>query len=403
MILLRVPPEGNLSVTLPENPGQMGLSGVFVSNRYLSESDIRVLQVEPTSRCNLACPQCARMDLGKLNSRLPIKDLPEKDIAKVFPESLIPQLEQVLFNGNYGDPVIYPHLMQMVDRLLEFGRPRIFIYTNGSLRNPEWWSELGRKLSEGRHLVIFSVDGLSDTNAYYRVNSNFEKIMANAQAYIDAGGRARWDYLMFAHNIHQVDEAMELAKNMGFKLFNKKKTARFIYDNHIAENKNNSSTPIFNKKSEVKAQLEPANYEALSKFDYIKEKYGSWQNYVNETEINCKYRNEMAGLYVDFNADVWPCCWLGAPKYFVYPTNTQRQQLDKILAQYPEDFNNLRSHNWADILNHPWFNELLVKSWSNKIEDDNAKLITCGRTCGSDYEFSSGGNWKNSEVIPLDG
>ncbi|MCB0419431.1 MAG: radical SAM protein [Bdellovibrionales bacterium] len=343
------------------------------------------------------------MDLGRINPQLPVGDLPEEDIEKVFPEELIPQLKQVLFNGNYGDPVIYPYLDQMMDRLLSFGSPRIFIYTNGSLRTPEWWKALGTKLKKGRHLVIFSVDGLQETNAIYRVNSRFEKVMENAQAFIGAGGRARWDYLMFAHNVHQVDEAVSLAKKMGFKQFNKKKTARFIHDHHMKTNTDNQITPIFNRKNEVTGELAPGEYEAQSKFDVIKQKYGSWQNYVNTTKIHCKYKEDMAGLYVDFNADVWPCCWLGAPIYFADPNNIQKQQMTKLLSQFEEGFNSLRRHKWADILSHPWFNNLLVESWKNRLDDENSKLMTCGRTCGTDYEFSSGGRWKNSEVISLDG
>ena len=40
--------------------------------------------------------------------------------------------------------------------------------------------------------------------------------MENAQAFINAGGRARWDYIAFAHNEHQIDEARQLAEDMGF-------------------------------------------------------------------------------------------------------------------------------------------------------------------------------------------
>ena len=55
--------------------------------------------------------------------------------------------------------------------------------------------------------VIFAIDGLEDTNHLYRVNTNFNKIMENAKAFINAGGIARWDFIAFAHNEHQIEEA----------------------------------------------------------------------------------------------------------------------------------------------------------------------------------------------------
>ena len=43
------------------------------------------------------------------------------------------------------------------------------------------------------------------------------------RAFINAGGRARWDFLIFAHNEHQVDEAEALATKWGFKSFYQEK------------------------------------------------------------------------------------------------------------------------------------------------------------------------------------
>ena len=52
--------------------------------------------------------------------------------------------------------------------------------------------------------------------------------MDSAQAFIDAGGRARWDYLILGNIQHQVEEAEALSKRMGFEKFMSKKTGRFF-------------------------------------------------------------------------------------------------------------------------------------------------------------------------------
>ena len=51
--------------------------------------------------------------------------------------------------------------------------------------------------------------------------------MQSAQAFINAGGRAEWDFLVFRHNEHQVESARKLAKEMGFAKFYVRKTGRF--------------------------------------------------------------------------------------------------------------------------------------------------------------------------------
>ena len=52
--------------------------------------------------------------------------------------------------------------------------------------------------------VIFSLDGLEDTNHIYRVGVQFKKVMENTQAFINAGASAHWDMLVFKHNKHHV-------------------------------------------------------------------------------------------------------------------------------------------------------------------------------------------------------
>lgn len=365
---------------------------------YLKFSELRALQLEPTSKCNLLCPQCERVYNGKLNPLLPLTELTPSDYNKIFTDELTGQLEYVVFNGSYGDPMASRHLDYAIESLFKKQMKRIKIFTNGSLKNASWWHELGRKFSGICSEVIFSIDGLEDTNSIYRVNSNFKKIMENVAAYIQAGGRARWDFLIFDHNYHQVEEAKALAKKMGFKAFQEKRTQRFIkgdYTDHYLLEK------IYDRKGNTDGILKPPPSGNPRDFEKVLTKYGSWNRYIEETPIHCKYKENIKALFIDFEALVWPCCWVGALSYRVNPENPQKKQFDKILKKYEKNFNSLRYHSLSEILSHQWFKFHLTQSWKNNTKDKNPKLFVCGRTCGTDYEFTSGTGYRNSKMFVL--
>jgi sulfatase maturation enzyme AslB (radical SAM superfamily) len=131
--------------------------------------------------------------------------------------------------GNYGDPAAAPECLEIFEYFRSINPDiTLGIHSNGSLRNTSWWSQLGKILSRSGDYGFFSVDGLSDTNHIYRVNTNFAKILENAEAFISAGGQAHWEYLVFEHNEHQVEEARQLASSMGFVNFREKVSRRFF-------------------------------------------------------------------------------------------------------------------------------------------------------------------------------
>ena len=60
---------------------------------------------------------------------------------------------------------------------------------------------------------------MEDTHSMYRIGTDYNKIIQNATAFINAGGTAEWCFIKFKHNEHQVEEARSIAEQMGFSLF----------------------------------------------------------------------------------------------------------------------------------------------------------------------------------------
>jgi len=338
---------------------------------HLKLSDIATIQLDHTSRCNCACPQCARTN----NPNLPITDLTIDDYKKILePFNGI----NLLHCGNYGDAIVSPTFDETYDYCLTKNVNNIKIMTNGSMRTPEWWRELA--LKSGKKLtVLFNIDGLQDTNHLYRVGSDFTTIMKNAKAFIDAGGIAEWVFIKFAHNYHQVDEAEQLAKDLGFSQFSVKTSVRFVV----------AGVDTIQNKDNIILHDTPSSHVQSSK-DAIIKRYGSFTNYVNATPIACKTK-ENKTIFIDMCMNIWPCCWMAAPIFFNKQTE-QTMSYDHISKLYGDDFNNLRIHTW-DILNHEFFNKYLQHSWTNPT-NKYKRIYTCGRTCGDMFAYN-GADQKN--------
>ena len=179
-------------------------------------NDVRTLHMETSTVCNAACPMCPREFNSAFDKKRDAFSLSIEKVKELFDEGFIKQLNYMFMCGNYGDPAapdcieIFKHFRNVNNNI------KLGMNSNGSLRNEKWWGELGTTLSKENDNCYFGIDGLRDTNHIYRVNTNYDKIMRNARAFIDAGGKAYWKFLIFEHNEHQVEEARELSKSMGF-------------------------------------------------------------------------------------------------------------------------------------------------------------------------------------------
>lgn len=365
------------------------------SSRFLEVADILSVQIDHNTTCNLRCPQCARIYHGEINPNLEMRELSLEFYKKVFTSEFCKQLKFVLFCGNYGDAIASSNIVEVIEYLKFAGLRAISIFTNGSLRSAAWWSELGRMLNRPGDKVCFSIDGLSDTNPIYRRGSRFEKIIENARAFIEAGGRARWDYLVFEHNEHQVDEAKKLAEELGFAQFKLKKTNRFIQDKNYKSGKSSREDNVYQKSkssqpvSVIKAPSKKGfQTKDISNFERIIKKHNTWFDYIDATPISCKAQSDRS-IFIDFEGKLWPCTWLAAPFHFYGDDNTQKEQLEKLVTKYGNEFNDLHKHSLQQVLNHSWMGQDLEQSWKSKMTDPAFKLMTCGRTCGAEYEFSS--------------
>ena len=260
------------------------------------------MHVEITNRCNAACPMCARNDFGgKTKEDLELDEWTKEDIDNIFTKRFS-NLENVMFCGTHGDPCVAEHTLYAIEKIKSSTDATVEFYSNASMRTKDWWENFGSVMhyQKPNHwhyrkndLAIFSIDGLSDTNHLYRRRTNFEKIMENAEAYISAGGIARWDFIVFKHNEHQVEDAEKLAKKMGFKQFRIRKTSRFDYSPDGPD-----KWRVKDKEENIEYFLEPPSEKyrnpQSTKFQNLIQLHGSIEKYFDKQNETTKRDKKMS-------------------------------------------------------------------------------------------------------------
>jgi len=246
-----------------------------VTTLMLNNRKITVLHLEPTDVCQAECPLCVRetnLDFDKQQKH----HLDMQKILQVLDHSQIANLDKMFMCGNYGDPAAGKFTLDICQQFRSINKQiTLGINTNGALRTPEWWRQLGQLFSRPKDYVVFSIDGLKDTNHIYRINVEWDKLIKNVQAYISTGASAHWDMLVYQHNEHQVDLCKQMAKDLGFKWFRAKVSKRpFIKGLHSPVSFNNL----------------PTQHTKI---------------------IDCHAIKEQS-IYIDARGAIHPCCWLGS-------------------------------------------------------------------------------------------
>jgi len=374
-------------------------------------NDIKTIHLEVTERCNLSCPMCARnINGGETNPWIHDAELSLEDIKKIFPNEFIQQLNHMYMCGNFGDPIVAKDTLEIFRHFRSMNSDILLsMNTHGSARQESWWVELASILGD-KGYVIFSIDGLDDTNDLYRRGSDFTRIMKNAKAFIKAGGNAHWEYLVFAHNEHQVDRARDLAETMGFTKFQLKKSARFF--SSVSGSIKDTITGVDRKQQGfvLQAPTNPeyrnAAVEELNGVGIVKQnvklpttkqeilnlirpeifhkdaaRKSASEKLLDSVNIKCKVKEEKS-LYVTAEGILQPCCWVAGQMYNWYNT-PKGSQIWKLINVVGKDSLNALNNSIEHIVMGEYFQKLISDSWT-KPSCAEGKLQVCSKICGTE-------------------
>lgn len=349
-------------------------------------SDVKTVHLEITQKCQAACPMCDRNENGgKDNRHITNAELTLDDCKKIFDPEFIRQLDTMYMCGNLGDPIVAKDTLD-VFKYFRMHNPNMWLSmnTNAGAKSPEWWAELATVLNR-KGTVIFSVDGLEDTNHLYRQNVSWANVERNMKAFIAAGGRARWDFIVFGHNEHQVDEAKQVAEDWGVERFQLKKSARFFSasskarDQHQAVNRKGKETQLIEKPKEDKNQ----NLELL-KLKEIEKTYGSMIDYYNGCGIECKVAKDKS-IFITAEGLLLPCCWTAGRMYKWWHKDYRVEQIWEFIDNAGgKEGISVIDNSIYDVMSGPLLSDI-TNSWQ-KESIAEGKLGVCAMKCGDEFD-----------------
>ncbi len=241
----------------------------------------------------------------------------------------------------------------------------ISVNTNGGARKEEFW----KSLAASNVSVIFALDGLEDTHSLYRQDTLWSTVIKNAKTFIENGGEAEWQFILFDHNRHQIDECKQLSQQLGFKEF------KLVDDGR-------NTAPVFDKKGTLTHLL--GDYTGETDFEklIIRKKH---DDVLLEditpgrkpcSSVGCETQ-KYKSIYIAANGEVYPCCYTGFyPKS--YGKGQYHQAANSQLIPLIKE-NNALYYSLEQCIQ--WFT-MIEESWTKRKYEDG-RLVICDDNCGS--------------------
>ncbi len=269
------------------------------------------ISVEPTTSCNLRCPQCP--------SGLREFTRPTGMLEPAFFEKTIVQLKKHLHSLTFyfqGEPYLNPDFLKMVHIA---NQNKIYTITSTNahyLTEENAINTIKSKLDK----LIISVDGVTqEVYEQYRIGGNVNKVIEGTKEILKQKKRLKsklphvvWQFVVFKPNEHQISAVKKLGKELGVDEV-KIKTAQ-IYD---FENGHNL-IPETEEYSRYR-KTEEGNYVIKNKL--LNQCWRMWQ-----------------GCVITWDGKIVPCCF---DKDAKFKLGNLKQQLFKDVW-FSDEYNNFR-------------------------------------------------------------
>ena len=207
------------------------------------------LSIEPTTACNLGCPECP--------SGLKQFTRPTGKLDAGFHERMLSQVRKTVFYINYyfqGEPFLHPQFLALIK-----AAKKNKIYTSTST-NAHFINEKTAKeiVESGLDRLIISIDGLTqETYENYRIHGTLSKVIEGSKQMLKAKKELNsktphliFQFLAVKPNEHEIPQVFQLGKEMGIDEVRIKSAQLYDFKN------GNPLMPENEKYSRYKLQLD---------------------------------------------------------------------------------------------------------------------------------------------------
>ncbi len=273
----------------------------------------------------MACPACARTAWQDITKKpVPKEDLNVDLLEKFLDCDTGKKINQFTLCGDYGDSIYYPDLFKLIKRF----RDRVFftIETNGSRQTEKFWNALAELMTD-QDTIIFSIDGLEDTNHLYRINSDWKSIMTGLEIMVSSPAQVHWKTIVFNFNYDKLSKIKNFALHKG-ATWHAEKTHRYGDD---------SLTPPVEKYIEINHRFQ--------------------DEFVRNHQIEIEPRCEKEAKVISASGYLVPCDWIRNPRTF-YKSQLWKQKsrwLDKL---------NMKDNTYDQAI-------MVVRDWENYVRQNS--------------------------------
>ncbi|WP_281615870.1 radical SAM/SPASM domain-containing protein [Flammeovirga sp. SubArs3] len=201
-----------------------------ISRKPIHYGDPISLSIEPTTSCNLRCPECP----SGLRSFTRPTGMIEKDTF----QKIIGELKDTLIYLTFyfqGEPYLHPKFLEMVKYAHQSN-----IFTSTSTNAHYLNEKVARNtVNSGLDRLIISLDGTTqEVYEQYRVGGKLEKVLSGVENIVKAKNELNsktpevvFQFLVVKPNEHQIEEAKELSKKMNVDKIVFKTAQIYDYEN----------------------------------------------------------------------------------------------------------------------------------------------------------------------------
>lgn len=280
------------------------------------------LTIEPTTACNLGCPECP--------SGLKQFSRPEGNIKQDFYKTIIDQVHKQTYYLNFyfqGEPYINPDFLQMVNYA---NSKKMYTATS---TNAHFLNDKNAKatIESGLSRLTISIDGTTqETYESYRKNGNLDKVLEGAKNVVKWKKELKsktpyiiFQFLVVKPNEHQIEDAKNLANELGVDEI-RFKTAQ-VYDYKHG----NELIPTIDKYSRYKKQAD-GTYKLKNKM--LNECWRMWSSCVLTWDgkvVPCCFDKDATHQLGNIDATPLREIWKSKPyNSFRQALLTNRQEID---------------------------------------------------------------------------